>query len=137
MVRLTPYIQFNGTCREAMNFYRDCLGGKLEIQTVGESPMAEGTPAETHDRVLHAMLIADGMTVMAADMLGSEQTAPSGIISLCINAGELAQTRTFFDKLSDGANVTTPLKEEFFGIYGELTDKYGISWMFQVDKGDA
>ncbi len=135
MARLTPYIRFNGNCREAMTFYRDCLGGELEIQTVGESPMAAGMPAETHDRVLHAVLVADGITIMASDMGGSEHAVQRGAFTLCVNSDDLAQTRTFFDKLSVGANVTNPLKEEYFGTYGDLTDQYGISWMFQVDNG--
>lgn len=118
-----------------MTFYRDCLSGALEIQTVGESPMAAAMPAETHDRVLHAVLVADGITVMASGMGGSGHAGQGGAITLCVNSDDLAQTRSFFDNLSVGANVTNPLKEEYFGTYGDLTDRYGISWMFQVDNG--
>jgi uncharacterized glyoxalase superfamily protein PhnB len=35
---------------------------------------------------------------------------------------------------SDGAEVTDPLKEQFFGTYGTLNDKFGVRWMFQTDK---
>ena len=41
------------------------------------------------------------------------------------------EIETLFSKLSQGGKVTTPLKHEFFGIYGDLTDKFGINWMFQ------
>jgi len=33
--------------------------------------------------------------------------------------------------------VTHALKEEFFGTYGDLVDKYGFSWMFQYGQGQA
>ena len=36
---ISPYINFNGKCREAMNFYKECLGGELELGEVGGSPM--------------------------------------------------------------------------------------------------
>jgi PhnB protein len=132
MARLSPYLHFDGNCREAMDFYRDCLGGELWVQTVGETPMAQGMPVETHDRILHAELTAGDVKIMASDMSAPEQLVRSGSVTLCYNGADLAATRAIFDKLSAGANVTNPLKEEFFGTYGDLTDKYGISWMFQV-----
>ena len=38
MAKLNPYLNFNNQCREAMNFYKECLGGELFFQTVGELP---------------------------------------------------------------------------------------------------
>ena len=40
MAQINPYINFNGTCREAMEFYKACLDASLNIQTI------EGTPFE-------------------------------------------------------------------------------------------
>jgi len=34
MAHLNPYLSFDNQCREAMNFYKDCLGGTLELQKV-------------------------------------------------------------------------------------------------------
>lgn len=34
--RLNPYLNFPGTAREAMEFYRDVLGGELVVNTFGE-----------------------------------------------------------------------------------------------------
>ena len=34
--RLNPYLNFNGTTREAMEFYQQVLGGDLGINTFGE-----------------------------------------------------------------------------------------------------
>ena len=38
MAQLNPYLNFPGNCRLAMEFYRECLGGELFLQTVGEMP---------------------------------------------------------------------------------------------------
>jgi PhnB protein len=37
MKEATPYLIFNGNCREAMTFYQSCLGGELNVMTFGEA----------------------------------------------------------------------------------------------------
>ena len=132
MARLNPYLQFNGTCREAMGFYRDCLGGELWIQTFGESPLAQGTPAEMHDRVIHAELAGGGMVLMASDGMGGQTPGQGGPVTLCLNSEDKEEIKGYYAKLSDGATATQPLSDEFFGLFGTLTDRYGINWMFQA-----
>ena len=40
MPKLTPYLGFDGNCAEAMRFYEEALGGKIEMMlSYGESPM--------------------------------------------------------------------------------------------------
>lgn len=132
-MRLSPYLQFDGNCREAFTFYHECLGGQLDLQLLGESPLAAGMPEALHDQILHAHLVAGEISIMASDMSTPEQLIRSGIVTLSINSTDLEATRAAFAKLSDGADVTNPLQEEYFGTYGALTDKFGMSWMFQVD----
>lgn len=131
MARLIPYLQFTGNCREAMTFYRGCLGGTLAIQTFGESPMSENLPAEMREQVLHSALNSDTLTLMASDGRGGQKPNPGGAITLCLNTDEAEELQALFAKLGTGATITQPLKEEFFGWYGALTDQYGIDWMFQ------
>ena len=38
MIKISPYLTFNGNCREAMEFYNKCLGGELKIMAVGDAP---------------------------------------------------------------------------------------------------
>ena len=131
MARLIPYLQFTGECREAMTFYQSCLGGTLEVQTFGESPMSENLPAEMRDQVLHSALNSDTMVLMASDGMQGQKPNPGGAITLCLNTDEADELKALFAKLNAGATITQPLKEEFFGWYGALTDQYGIAWMFQ------
>jgi uncharacterized glyoxalase superfamily protein PhnB len=44
MKPLTPYLFFNGNCREALNFYKDCFGGQLELMTYADAPNKEACP---------------------------------------------------------------------------------------------
>jgi PhnB protein len=134
MAQLNPYISFKGNCREAMNFYKDCFGGELTLQTMGESPMAAQTPPEKKDSIMHSTLMKDGQVfLMASDM--ADEGATGGPISLCVNCSSEEEINTFFSKLSEGAKITHPLKTEFWGgTFGQLTDKFGINWMFNYDK---
>jgi hypothetical protein len=40
LAKLNAYLMFNGDCKEAMEFYKNCFGGKLDVMTISQSPMA-------------------------------------------------------------------------------------------------
>ena len=131
MAKLNPYLHFNGTCQEAMTFYKECLGAELKMQTVGESPMAAEMPKEAHKNVIHAVLEKDGFVLMASDMMEPGATVRGNTVTLCVVCSSKQEIETLFSKLSAGGKVGHPLKEEFFGTFGDLTDKFGFNWMFQ------
>jgi PhnB protein len=130
MNRLTAYLYFGGNCREAMEFYQACLGGKLNIMTVGQSPMGAQFP-DKKNMIMHADLETPELAIMASDNITGGSKVTGDRISLCINGDDAEQLKTFFSNLSQGGKITTPLKQEFFGLYGALTDKFGLNWMFQ------
>jgi PhnB protein len=134
MAQLIAYLQFAGKAQEAMKFYQQALGGELTMQTIGESPMAADMPAEAHNNVLHSALKGDGFVLMGADMMETGDAASGSNVSLCLVCSSQQEIESLFSKLSQGGDVTHPLKEEFFGYFGDLTDKYGFNWMFQFDK---
>ena len=132
MASLVAYLGFNGNCKEAMNFYKTCLGGELTLTTIGESPTAARMPANEQNNVMHSMLSSGKITLMASDMVGGEtMSAQGGAVFLCLICESKKEIETLFSKLSAGGKVTDSLKEQFFGTFGALTDKYGFNWMFQ------
>jgi PhnB protein len=135
MTQLVPYLNFAGTCREAMTFYQRCLGGELSIMTWGDSPMADQVPAEQRNHVLHAMLSAPGITLMASDGMPGATAGQDGPVKLALTSENKEEIRGCFEKLSAGGAITMPLDEAFFGLYGEMTDRFGMRWMFQAGQG--
>ena len=133
MKQINAYLHFSGNCREAMTFYKDCFGGELSFTTTGESPMAAQMP-EMKDLIMHSVLTKDGLVLMASDMMDTERATKGNNISLCIIGANAEELKPIFSKLSKGGEVTHELKTEFFGTYGDLTDKFGIAWMFQADN---
>lgn len=135
MAQLNPYLNFNNNCREAMSFYKTCLGGELTFQTVSESPvMAAQMPAEMKDSILHSTLKTDDITIMASD-LNSEKRIDGNTVHLCVNCNTEKELNSFFSSLSAGGRVTSPLADMPWGAkYGSLIDKYGKYWMFNLAK---
>ena len=135
MTQLIAYLHFSGQCREALTFYQQCLGGELNMQKVAESPMGAQMPSEAGANILHGTLTKDGVTiVMASDITGA-RLKPGNSIALCLHCSSNEELNKCFDRLSSGGLVTMPPLQSFWGgIYGELTDKYGIKWMLSYRK---
>jgi PhnB protein len=133
--QITPYLNFNGKCREAMTFYQACLGGELMLQKVSESPMAAQMPSEAGQQILHSQLTSGDVVLMGSDMMGAH-TISGNTVTLCFNCNSEEEVSSFFTKLSQGGKVKTQLHQTFWGAtYGELTDKFGMEWMFNYSKG--
>jgi PhnB protein len=131
MAELNAYLKFDGNCKEAMEFYRGCLGGNLEMMTMGESPMGAQTPPNRKNLIMHSLLTGAGVRIMAADNMMEEKLQHGNRVNLCLVGQKKGEVEAIFEKLSKGGKVLHPLKEEFFGTYGDLTDKFGFTWMFQ------
>jgi len=123
---LQPYISFKGQAREAMTFYQNVFGGRLDIVPFSQFGVAH----EPADGVMHSALVIDGKTlIMGSDAMSGE--TPAGIaLSL---SGSSEEVREQFAKLADGATDAREIRQEQWGAeYGELVDKYGVRWMFNV-----
>lgn len=135
MAELNAYLKFQGNCREAMIFYHNCLGGDMHMMTIGETPaVREQMPADTQDKIMHAVLTSDRVLLMGSDLIGGEAYSQGNALALCLVCRSREEIDTLFTRLSAGGKVTTPLAEMFFGLYGELTDQYGFNWMFQFGE---
>jgi PhnB protein len=135
MTTLTPYLLFDGNCHEAMEFYKSCFGGTLMVMKVKDSPAKDQMPAFQLDKTINARLTHGRLEISASDWLMPNQARIQGnTVCLYLSGGKLSELKLLFKKLSQGADVTNPLREEFFGVYGALIDKFGVRWMFQTAK---
>ena len=134
MITLTTYLLMDGNCKPAMEFYKAVFGGKLTLTMVAETVMKDFMPQSMHEKIINARLVGEGIDISASDWLRPAEKAIQGnMICLYLSGGTFDELKTLFDKLSEHANITDPLKEEFFGSYGALNDKFGVRWMFHAD----
>jgi PhnB protein len=135
MTQINTYLTFNGNCREAMTFYKDCLGGELHFQTIGESPIAGKMPAQMKDCILHAVLTNGALIIMASDMVGEKGLIKGTAVSLMLNCSSEEEIKNYYLKLADGGEATHSLENSFWGaLFGNLTDKFGNQWLLHFDK---
>ena len=135
MTQINAYICFNGDCRKAMEFYRDCIGGELSAQTMGESSMSEECPAVMKNSIAHAALIRGSMVLMATDMVGPYGYIRGNNIALCLNCNSEKEIGAFHSKLSAGGKILQPLGRSFLGdTFSCFTDKFGITWMLNFHE---
>ncbi len=135
MSKISPFIRFNDKkCREGMEFYKDIFGGKLEVMTVADSPMAKDMPKEKHGNVMHSVLINGDMKIIGMDMMRDKAIIGDNV-GIAVDCNSDKEIKTIFDKLAKGGEVFMPLEEMFWGgVFGVVTDKYGVEWMLNFQK---
>jgi PhnB protein len=129
--RLNPYIAFDGTARQAMEFYQGVFGGDLRVTTFGEFGQQDSPDA---DKVMHSQLDTDrGFTLMASDTPTGMQRNPGDTITVSLSGEDAGELRGYWEKLSDGGTVTMPLEKQMWGDeFGMCTDKFGVPWMVDI-----
>ena len=136
-MEMNIYLYFNGNCEEAMNFYKDILGGEMvNVSRYSDSPMQ--TDEADKNKILHAVMQVAGTTMMFSDSMGQHATIQGNNFSVSLNFHSDEEITRTFDAFSAGGNVTMPLQDMFWGAkFGMCSDKFGINWMFNWDKPKA
>ena len=129
-MQVQPYLQFDGRCEEALEFYKSVLGAKVEaIMRFKDGPDCMEMPQGTSDKVLHACFRIGESTIMASDGYCKGKPDFQGF-SLTIQASDKAEADRLFKALEPGGAVQMPLAETFFSPrFGMVADRFGVSWM--------
>ena len=135
MKNINTYLIFNGKCRQAMEFYRHCLGGDLHLMTYGESPDASKLPKELKDWIIHARLQTKSLVLMASDTQPGVAITQGNNFFISINCEDVKEAEKLFKVLSEKGKIDMPLQETFFAIrFGMLTDQFEIKWMVNLEN---
>ena len=129
--RLNPYINFNGTARQAMEFYQGVFGGDLSLNTFGEYGAPDSPEA---DNIMHGMLESpSGFTIMAADMPPGAEFDPGNNMAVSLSGDDGDELRGYWQKLSEGGSVSVPLEKQMWGDeFGICEDQFGVTWLVNI-----
>ncbi len=144
MTTVNVYLAFKGNCMEAFNFYKSVFGGEFPyIGKFSDMPPQEGMPPLPEselDKIMHISLpISKETVLMGSDTPESfrQNIVVGNNFSISINTETIEEADRIFRELSDGGKVTMPMDKTFWGAYfGMFTDKFGVSWMINVDLDD-
>lgn len=141
MASLSPYLQFQGNCEEAFNFYKSAFGKDFQmISRYGDMPPGEkdnpGMKADPN-KIMHvALQLTDESWLMGSDW--PEGIGPLTIgqnVQISVDTASKDEADKLFGKLSAGGNVHMPLADTFWGSYfGMFVDKFGVNWMVSYNE---
>lgn len=136
MTKVNIYLNFNGNCEEAFNFYKSVFGGEFPYVGKFKDMPADGgklVDPELADKIMHISLPISQETMLMGSDVGGEWASsfqPGNNFSISINTDSKEETDRLFNGLSDGGVVTMPLQTTFWGDYfGMWIDKFGVNWM--------
>ena len=129
-MNVEPYLFFEGRTEEALEFYKQKLGAKVEaVMRYKDNPDPQYNPPNSANKVMHALFRIGDTKVMASDGNCAGKPSFQGF-ALTINAANAAEAKQRFDALAEGGQVQMPLNETFFAkSFGMVADRFGMSWM--------
>lgn len=127
---LSPYLNFAGNAREAMEFYHAVFGGTLQITTFADLAVP-GMPA---DGVMHAALVTDRFSIFASDAQPGAEASWNGTrVYLAFMGDDAEPLTTWFYRLAEGGRIGMALEKQMWGdTYGIGADRFGIEWMVNI-----
>jgi PhnB protein len=133
-MQLNPYLLFNGDCEQALKYYEQTLGGKIEsMMTFAGTPAAEHVPAEWGNKVLHGSIKIDGDELMVSDAPPGHYETPKGI-SVSLSLNDRAKAERIFNALAENGTVQMPFEKTFWASgFGMCVDRFGIPWMINCE----
>jgi PhnB protein len=135
-MQVQPYLNFNGRCEEALQFYSKNLGAKIEMMMRFKDMPGPQQPGMTAppEKILHAAFRVGDAQLLASDSHCTGKPAFEGI-ALALTARDDAEAKRLFGALSDGGKVQQPLIPTFFSSsFGMVDDRFGVSWMVMAQK---
>ncbi len=143
-MKLNPYLNFEGNCEEAFNFYKKVFRAEFSqhgIMRFGDIPPQEGMPPFSDDvkhRVMHVSINIGNDILMGSDTMpgfgsGPFKVGDNSYISIHPDSREEADR--IFSELAEGGEVEMPMADQFWGdYYGSLRDRFGTLWMVNYNK---
>ena len=136
-----PYLNFDGRCEEALDFYRRTLDAEVTaLMRFKDNPevCASGmVPPGAEGKVMHSSFRIGDSTLMASDSGCGGRPNFEGV-SLALTTANDDDAKRRFTALSDGGRVEMPLEKTFWAErFGMCVDRFGTPWMIncQADKG--
>lgn len=130
------YLNFEGRCEEAVEFYRQALGAEVEMMMrFKDAPADSQCPGSDGNKIMHSAFRIGSTTVMASDCRNTGKPNFEGF-SLSLSIPTEAEADRLFNALADGGKVEMPLEKTFWSPkFGVVADKFGVSWMINVCTG--
>ena len=129
---LELFINFDGQCREATEFYAKVFRSSVtNLMTYGDAPPDPKypLPEADRDRVVYAGVPIGNIVVMFSDVPSGSEYICGNNVSPTISDESKDEVTRMYNELKEGGEVYMELQQTFFSEwYGMVEDKYGVIW---------
>ncbi|NOU62907.1 VOC family protein [Paenibacillus sp. LMG 31461] len=138
---INAYLNFQGNTREVVTFYAEVFNLPTpKIITFGDMPAHPDypLPEEAKNGVMHARLDINGSPLMFSDVFPGMPYVVGNNISLSYVSANADEIQNAFHKLKEGGKIAMELQAtDWSKLYGQVEDKFGILWQFNLDSGES
>jgi PhnB protein len=131
-MKFETFINFNGNCREAVEFYARVFKSEVKnLTTCGQAPADPDNPADPADKdlIMYAEVKIGDKNVMFMDMSPKYAATVGNNIAPTVVAESDDEVGRLFDALKEGGGVLVETRKTFFAeTYAMVRDKFGIVW---------
>lgn len=132
-IQISPYINFQGRAREAMEFYQSVLGGNLELLTVDQQGVSK--PAGPEDSIVYSRLETEGALIVAVDGHPNYPAKVGENMAVALTGTDRERLNQIFHALAEGGKIKMPLTRQPWGAEaGWLSDRFDINWTIVVGR---
>jgi len=125
MMKVTPFLMFEGNAEEAMNYYTSLIEGSKINSIVRYGANESGTEGS----VMQATFTLKDQEFMCIDSNVKHQFTFTPSFSIFLTCDSEEEIDRLYSSLTDGGQVMMPLGNYFFSkMFGWVSDKFGVSW---------
>jgi len=130
------YLSFNGTAREALNFYAELFGGTVtDTQKFADGPDGHGVAPDRADMIAHARLEFGGQVLLASDVMQERDYVKPRGFNIQLDLPSAAEVERVFQALSRGGEIHMPLTETYWATaFCVVRDRFDVPWMLNCPK---
>jgi PhnB protein len=129
-MQVQTYLQFDGRCEEALNFYKDKLGAEIQMMMrFKDAPERMDPKPENDNKIMHSAFKIGDSQIMASDGYCKGSPSFDGF-SMSLLTPSRAEAERLAKALADGGEMQMPVTETFFSTgFGMVKDRFGVNWM--------
>jgi len=142
MAKIHAYLNFDGNCKEAFQFYEQVFNtsnlGTYLYDDMPADPSHPPLPADANGKVMHtAIKINEDTMIMGSDIVegfGHRLTTGNSTY-IMLDTATAEEAQAIHQLLSaDAKLIEMNLEETFFAeLYSSFQDKFGIYWMIHFE----
>jgi PhnB protein len=138
-MKLEMFINFDGECREAVEFYAKVFKTEVgNLMTYGDIPPDPNyeTPEADRNRILYAGVPIGGIVMMFSDVPTGAEFIKGNNICPTVSTDDKDEIIRLYHELKEGGEVYMELEHTFFSeLFCMVEDKFGVIWQISHHSG--